>query len=188
MKRNLFILLSLLCLQSFAQLDYKIERKIKAEEDSVRKADTLRTFRMIKRVKYGFLTTFSQGKYSTLGLGFNRLVSSPLGHWGIQLSYEKILANRLQGVNLGIYGASQSNGILNHLCAGINACVYSNLPSTTFAYLKPEIGFEYFHCILTYSYAWSTPAEYKTVQNSHAVNFKYYLTFYRKKQRLLYDF
>jgi hypothetical protein len=178
----------LLCLHTFGQLDYKTERKIRAEEDSLRAADTRKTFRMIKSVKWGFLTTFAQGNHSTLGLGFNRLVTGSVGHWGLQLNYEKILDNSFQGLNFGIYGAAQSSGIFNHLCVGLNSGVYSDLSSTNFVCYKPEIGFEYLHCILTYSYTWSTPTENKMFQNSHALNFKYYLTFYRKKHGLLYDF
>lgn len=188
MKFSILLLLTLLSFQTFGQLDYKAERKIKAEEDSLLKADNFKAFRMIKRVKYGFLTTFTQGHHSVLGLGFNRLVTGSVGHWGIQLNYEKILDNSFQGLDFGIYGASQSRGIFNHLCVGFNAGIYSNFSSTNFFCLKPEIGFEYLHCILTYSYAWTTPIINKIFQNSHAVNFKYYMTFYRKKQRLLYDF
>lgn len=187
MKLNLILFFALFYLQTFGQLDYKTERKIKVEEDSLRKADTLRTFRMIKKVKYGFLTTFTQGNHSAFGLGFNRLVTGSVGHFGVQMTYEKILDNSFQGLNFGIYGAAQSGGLFNHLCVGLNAGVYSDLSSRNFLCFKPEVGFEYLNCILSYSYTWSASIENKLFQNAHAVNFKYYLTFYRKKKSLLYD-
>ena len=194
MKYKIILFLLFASFQIFAQLDYKLERKIKQEEDSLRKADTDGNFIMIKRVKYGFLTAFSQGNTSVMGLGVSRLVTNSVGHAGAQLNYEKILNNRFQGMNVGLFAAAQGNGthlfsrggIFNQLYGGINAGFYSDLSSTNFFCVKPEIGFQYGHFILTYSYTWTSPQKNRVFQNTHAVNFKYYLTFYRKKKGRLY--